>query len=44
MRAYAEDQQVDTELFWLNKEGGRQEVPLPLLSSLLPRLPWALLI
>lgn len=29
MKAYAKDQQINIELFWLNREGGGQEVPFP---------------
>lgn len=29
MKAYAEDQEVNIELFWLNRRGEGQEVPLP---------------
>lgn len=43
MKAYAEDQRVNNELFWLNKGGEGQEVRLLHPILLLPRLLGALL-
>lgn len=38
MKAYAKDQRINIGLFWLNREGGGQEVPFHTPILLLPGL------